>query len=41
MKNDWLEVREDSNKGRGSMDKRYEVRLLCWSENVSVLKTEH
>lgn len=39
--NDWLEVREDSNEERGSMGKRYEVRLVSWSENISVLKIEH
>ena len=31
---DWLEVREDSNEREISMEKRYEVRLVSWSENI-------
>lgn len=25
---------QDSNEGKRSMEKRYEVRLISWSENV-------
>lgn len=30
----YLEVSQDSNEGKRSMEKRYEVRLRNWSENI-------